>query len=226
MDIELLPTQNTEGERKEIQHPWHADHPLTFEDFELSGLDRVCAACHYGVVGRVFGCQDCNFYLHHDCAELPVEVHHPSHPTHPLKLRALTIGGKLPRCGLCNREFVDLYGMPELVYACDNPNNICFEVGAFFMHIGCALLKWPLTKHPIHEHPLVLTAEYDCPANCAACGTEIQSSSRGNKSLGALLVRTHHYRCSECNVRIHQGCVEVDAPTTSEVLVVYIYLLI
>ncbi|GAB4829679.1 hypothetical protein Ancab_040653 [Ancistrocladus abbreviatus] len=53
--------------------------------------------------------------------------------------------------------------------------------------------------------PLVSIKEYDCLANCAACGTMLEH--REYKA-------TELYRCLECNIRIHRGC--VDTPTKSE----------
>ncbi|GAB4829653.1 hypothetical protein Ancab_040647 [Ancistrocladus abbreviatus] len=208
MAMKLLLTQNTEGERKEIQHPWHPDHPL-FEDVKVaseSDSDIACALCHSHISGRVFGCKECEFYLHDVCAELPPELQHPAHPTHPLKLRPFVGEFRIPRCRLCSRGFYTRkLNDKGLVYACDNTDNMCFEDGMFVMHVECALLKPPSKKHPSHEHPLVFIKEYGCLANCAACGSKIQHS----KDDGADI-----YRCLECNIRIHQGC--VDAPTTSE----------
>ncbi|GAB4829622.1 hypothetical protein Ancab_040640 [Ancistrocladus abbreviatus] len=214
MDMELLLTQNTEGERKskEIQHPWHPDHPL-FERFKFfrSGLDQ-CPICRGLMSGGVFGCEECNFYLHDVCAKRPPELRHPAHPTHPLKLRSLKMevyGRNIPRCRLCNRTF-DAVGLDRhyVVYACDNLNNMCFEVGLFVMHIDCALRKLPSKKHPLHQHPLVLITEDNCLAHCAACGAEVTDKKKRTVDL---------YRCLDCNVRVHQECFE--RPITSELQV-------
>ncbi|GAB4829644.1 hypothetical protein Ancab_040644 [Ancistrocladus abbreviatus] len=184
-----------------IQHPRHP-HPL-FESYkDGDGYFLGCPVCHHHIFGRVFGCQDCNFYLHRECAELPPELLHPLHPTHPLKLRPPRLGSSehvISSCTLCHRRLDEI-----LVYACDNDDNLCFAVGQFFMHPSCALLK-PSKKHPLHEHPLVFVKEFDCLANCAACGTKIRDNDDEATDL---------YSCLECNIRIHQEC--VDTPKKSE----------
>ncbi|GAB4833793.1 hypothetical protein Ancab_039955 [Ancistrocladus abbreviatus] len=175
----------------EIQHPLHPPHPLSKEVIRHGKLE--CAICHILIMRRGYGCNECNFYLHTRCAELPPELLHPLHPTHALKLRRMKGGMKtMPDCALCSAEVKDQI----LIYECDNRDNMCFEVGYFIMHVNCALLK-PSKKHPFHEHPLVLIKEYRCLANCAACGTEFQHSKDDSSDL---------YRCLECNIRIHQGC--------------------
>ncbi|GAB4829649.1 hypothetical protein Ancab_040646 [Ancistrocladus abbreviatus] len=217
MGMKLLSAQNTEGERKEIQHPWHPHHPL-FESYN-DGFEPFlqCRVCRNVISGRVFGCKECEFYLHDVCAELPPELQHPAHPTHPLKLRPLMIEGHrdAPRssCRLCNRK-IDAIGRDkrDFVYACDNPNNMCFEVGVFVMHVACALRKLPSKTHPLHQHPLVFITEYYCFADCAACGAEVTDKKGYSVDL---------YRCLDCNVRVHQECFE--KPITSELQVVYVY---
>ncbi|GAB4829630.1 hypothetical protein Ancab_040641 [Ancistrocladus abbreviatus] len=212
MDMELLSTQNTEGERKEIKHPWHPDHPL-FESYKARyDSFLVCPVCHRHISGRVFGCYQCNFYLHDACAKWPPELQHPAHPTHPLKLRPLKIKGhrdayaRRSSCRLCNRTIDDVgLGKQYVVYACDNLNNMCFEVGLFVMHVDCALRKLPSKKHPLHQHPLVFITDYDRFSNCAACGAKVTDKMRTPVDL---------YRCLDCNVRVHKECFE--RPITSE----------
>ncbi|GAB4829616.1 hypothetical protein Ancab_040638 [Ancistrocladus abbreviatus] len=204
MDMELLSTQNTEGERKEIQHPCHPD-PLFghVRDFH-SDLDQ-CQICHGHIYGRVFGCFECKFYLHDVCAKLPQELQHPSHPTHPLKLRPFDDLSTLYSlsCRLCEFAFDRGLATDRLAYVCDNPNNMCFEVGPFVMHVECALQELSLKEHPLHQHPLAFITENICFENCAACGTKIGYSN-------------DHYSCLDCKIKIHPGCAEVDSPTTSE----------
>ena len=72
----------------ELQHWQHWQHPLVFNEDERSGLD--CYGCREPVFGPSYSCieSDCDgYYSHHkSCAELPLGLHHPSHPNHPLIL--------------------------------------------------------------------------------------------------------------------------------------------
>ncbi|GAB4829634.1 hypothetical protein Ancab_040642 [Ancistrocladus abbreviatus] len=142
----------------------------------------------------------------------PPELLHPLHPTHPLKLQIPKIAVYMSRCRLCNLELGPLrLTRNKLVYACDNLNNMCFEVGVFGMHVDCALRELPSKKHPLHQHPLVLLTEYDCFAHCADCGAELRHKAKRTADL---------YRCLDCNVRLHRECFESQRPITSELQVV------
>ena len=69
----------------ELQHWRHLEHPLVFNEDERSGL--LCWGCCEPVFGPSYSCEECNGYHHHkSCAELPLGLHHPSHPNHPLIL--------------------------------------------------------------------------------------------------------------------------------------------
>ena len=69
----------------ELQHWLHWQHPLIFNEDERSGV--LCWGCREPVFGPSYGCIQCRRYLHHkSCAELPLGLHHPSHPNHPLIL--------------------------------------------------------------------------------------------------------------------------------------------
>ncbi|GAB4829677.1 hypothetical protein Ancab_040652 [Ancistrocladus abbreviatus] len=197
---------NKDGEEEEIQHPCYP-HPL-LECYIKDGIDFPrCKLCDERLFGsRVFGCHRCDFYLHDGCAELPTELQHPLHPTHPLQLGSWGYGYAESSCALCNRLSVQLPS--KVIYFCRNYNNMCFEEhGLFFMDSGCALLE-PSNMHPSHEHPLVFIKEYGCLASCAACGSKIQHGEDDGADI---------YRCLECNIRIHQGC--IDTPIKSELQV-------
>ena len=70
----------------ELQHWRHLQHPLVFNGDERSG--RFCYGCREPVFGPSYNCKECRagFVHHKSCAELPIGLHHPSHPNHPLIL--------------------------------------------------------------------------------------------------------------------------------------------
>ncbi|TYI07910.1 hypothetical protein ES332_A10G259300v1 [Gossypium tomentosum] len=62
-------------------------HPLVFNDGRSHKSEEVyCCACGELVLGPRFSCVDCGFHLDKNCAEAPVEMNHPFHRKHNLKL--------------------------------------------------------------------------------------------------------------------------------------------
>ncbi|XP_052478124.1 uncharacterized protein LOC128033842 isoform X2 [Gossypium raimondii] len=62
-------------------------HPLVFNDGRSHESEEVyCCACGELVSGPRFSCVDCGFHLDKNCAEAPVEMNHPFHRQHNLKL--------------------------------------------------------------------------------------------------------------------------------------------
>ncbi|XP_040934070.1 uncharacterized protein [Gossypium hirsutum] len=62
-------------------------HPLVFNDGRSHKSEEVyCCACGELVLGPRFSCVDCGFHLDKNCVEAPVEMNHPFHRKHNLKL--------------------------------------------------------------------------------------------------------------------------------------------
>ncbi|XP_059462654.1 uncharacterized protein LOC132191579 [Corylus avellana] len=59
------------------------------EELKNDGEGVVCMVCKEKVEGPGYKCSadECNFQLHKSCAQLPREMHHPSHPNHILILQ-------------------------------------------------------------------------------------------------------------------------------------------
>lgn len=77
----------------ELQHFRHRQ-PLIYHG-ETKGIIKIldllkitCLECLEPISGAFYHCQTCNFILHKSCAELPLELQHPSHPKHTLLLHA------------------------------------------------------------------------------------------------------------------------------------------
>ncbi|CAN6825707.1 unnamed protein product [Brassica oleracea] len=122
-------------------------------------------------------CFDCNFYVHKECAESPLEINHPSH-SHPLKLRWCGPPGYSDkRCCLCGET------LGLLVYHCSTCN--------FSLDTACARKhEIPSIDYPkAHEHRLHLLAKrvsFPC-----ACGEDVPGAP---------------YVCHQCNFMIHRDC--------------------
>ena len=68
-----------------LQHFSHLEHPLLFNQDDRRGYS--CYGCNELILGPSYSCKECDDYKHHkSCAELPLGLHHPLHPTHPLIL--------------------------------------------------------------------------------------------------------------------------------------------
>ncbi|MFQ6655432.1 hypothetical protein Gotur_025988 [Gossypium turneri] len=110
-----------------LPHFSHA-HPLVFNDGRSHESEEVyCCACGELVSGPRFSCVDCGFHLDKNCAEAPVEVNHPFHRKHNLKLMTSSpyVEGN-PICDFCNNI------CEKFVYHCSC--NLDF-------HIKCAFLS-------------------------------------------------------------------------------------
>ncbi|XP_056845401.1 uncharacterized protein LOC108806504 isoform X4 [Raphanus sativus] len=120
---------------------------------------------------------ECNFYVHKECAESPLEIDHPSH-SHPLKLRWCGPPGYSDKCCCLCGETLRL-----LVYHCSTCN--------FSLDTACARKdEIPSIDYPkAHEHRLHLLAKrvsFPC-----ACGKDIPGAP---------------YLCHQCNFMIHRDC--------------------
>uniref|UniRef100_A0A7N2M1F9 DC1 domain-containing protein n=1 Tax=Quercus lobata TaxID=97700 RepID=A0A7N2M1F9_QUELO len=163
--------------RMALQHFSHPQHPLVFNANERSGIS--CQGCWEPVWGPSYSCITCkNSYHHKSCAELPLELHHPLHPNHPLILQPITLGDEeYNKCIDCN-EFRFQY-----IYHCSDCN--------FSIHSGCS--SFPLTTksavHKDHDHSLTRIWKL-MKFTCDFCGKE------GNLP----------FLCVPCNFGIHTSC--------------------
>ena len=77
-------TENCEGQ-KYILNPSHG-HPLILCNEESNDHVVSCDGCNQVISGQIYGCIQCDFYLHRSCAAAPQEIKHPFHPGDPLTL--------------------------------------------------------------------------------------------------------------------------------------------
>ncbi|KAF3942576.1 hypothetical protein CMV_030779 [Castanea mollissima] len=167
----------------ELQHWWHWKHPLVFNEDERSG--RRCNGCFEPVFGPSYSCKECgegSRSIHHKfCAELPLGLHHPSHPNHPLILIGIYkyIGNKeeynkFSKCDVCGER------SNEYCYCCYRCN--------FNIHIRCSSLSLTIQTE-VHDHQLTRLWKL-MKFTCDFCGKE------GNLP----------YLCVQCDFAIHSRC--------------------
>ncbi|KAF3943194.1 hypothetical protein CMV_030223 [Castanea mollissima] len=168
----------------ELQHWQHWQHPLVFNEDERS--ERLCWGCCEPVFGPSYSCieSDCDgYYDHHkSCAELPLGLHHPSHPNHPLILIDIykyvdneEEYNKFSKCDVCGER------SNEYSYCCYRCN--------FNIHIKCSSLS-PTIQTEVHDHQLTRSIWKLMKFTCDFCGKE------GNLP----------YLCAQCDFAIHSRC--------------------
>ncbi|GMN73571.1 hypothetical protein TIFTF001_054322, partial [Ficus carica] len=85
----------------QIQH-WIHEHPLFLrKDHEIN--NERCGMCNEEIVApyNYYACDACEFYVHKSCAELPPNINHPFHPSHPFTLLAHSNY----YCNSCHQKF-------------------------------------------------------------------------------------------------------------------------
>ena len=116
-----------------LQHFCHPEHPLVFNQDDRSG--NSCYGCNKQILGPSYSCKKCNARYHHkSCVELPLRLHHPLHPIHPLILV-----DQKSKCEICKEHHW------EYIYRCYRCD--------FNLHVKCASLS-PTLEAEFHDHPL------------------------------------------------------------------------
>ncbi|KAD2394096.1 hypothetical protein R6Q59_013119 [Mikania micrantha] len=145
-----------------ILHEWCAKLPLKIQDcmghpeHTLFLLPKVpskflsvfkCAICNLTSNGFAYGCMMCEFYIDINCAFIPEEITHEAHPGHLLyKVDPSVTNMLITDCNAC-------FG-----FKCNRRGFHC-PTCDFFIHVGCALLLYKVTKHKCDKHPLSLRYE-------------------------------------------------------------------
>ncbi|TYJ45110.1 hypothetical protein E1A91_A02G033000v1 [Gossypium mustelinum] len=163
----------------EIKHSYH-DHNLrlTFSG-KTKDDDSQCDGCTRLVSTPFYSCEQCKFFLHKYCAELPKQMPHPFHK------HLLTLTNSRDReghswCGACHRPY---QGFSYRCYKGD-----C----SFKIDIQCMLFSDTL-KHPSHEHSLFLVHNNN-GTSCSACFKELYPWNVA-------------YRCMKrCDFSLDVGC--------------------
>ncbi|MBA0584324.1 uncharacterized protein LOC105792042 isoform X1 [Gossypium raimondii] len=155
------------------------DHTLSF--IQEGNQMFICDGCVKPISGPCYGCEECIFYLHYECAKLPESIEHFLHPC-PLSLSLYSY--------TCNACFMKGSGFS---YRC----NICH----FNMHVECVSKPTissendeGLIQHFTHWHPLSLIDlnTFDEKPCCAICEKPCSPNST--------------YGCSSCNFFLHNSC--------------------
>ncbi|KAL4600690.1 hypothetical protein ACB092_11G216500 [Castanea dentata] len=203
-------------QQQQLLHFCDSKRPLLFKQDDIRG-EFTCCGCQESVYGPSY-----RYTTHHkSCAELPLGLHHPLHPIHPLilfdeKTHYPEEDKQKTKCQLCNesrRQYT--YALFRYrYYRCD-----------FNLHATCASLPPTIESSQVHHHPLTpswkwITFTCDLcgkevkgiPNQCALCGFWVHNSCaslpRSLKVLCVQKVNTNYgfYYCSKCDFVAHLNC--------------------
>ncbi|CAH8345789.1 unnamed protein product [Eruca vesicaria subsp. sativa] len=153
---------NTSFQHIGVRHFSH-EHVLKLktDKEDIGDRDVVCSGCSFPIASDPFYmCQQCDFFLHVTCANLPRRIRLALHQ-HPLTLYTrddeISSGGHnsvgLSRCGACDLHFS---GSSFCCLDCD----IEFDV-------RCCLVSEPF-DYPLHPHPLFFGTETSMTMSCCS----------------------------------------------------------
>ncbi|XP_073018571.1 uncharacterized protein [Primulina eburnea] len=168
---------------REKDHFAH-EHPLIFNESEEQ-IPHCCNACGLRVLSSPYylcAIQDCSFYLHQACSQLPHKLHHYfRHKYGPVVEHTLDLLAKPRddncRCGDCGK-------------LCKNFTYHCSKC-EFVLHPQCGSALDIQIKHISHpQHPMVAMRK-EALLLCDVCG-------RDHKG--------YFFSCHQCDFWIHQDC--------------------
>ena len=86
LDVECaqMLTRNFEGQNYILSYYHH--HPFILCNKERNDHLVSCDGCNQVISFEIFGCIQCDIYLHRSCAAAPQQIEHPFHPKHTLTL--------------------------------------------------------------------------------------------------------------------------------------------
>ncbi|KAL3737934.1 hypothetical protein ACJRO7_019456 [Eucalyptus globulus] len=187
-----LPSSETGGQ-KQTDNFGHR-HPLTLRLRDDEDDIFKCRACDERCLGPVYGCEQCKYFLHESCAELPLEREHFYHEQHPLKLQV----AKYHNCALCGNR---IEGYTYRCEQCDfDLDVLCAQMTS--MRPGEGRVTRPRKKvedikkqHFCHEH--VLTGSEKSEEDRVFC-------SGCKKQCSGLT-----YACDTCKFYLDEACSEL-----------------
>ncbi|EOA14922.1 hypothetical protein CARUB_v10028263mg [Capsella rubella] len=157
------------------------------DDKEPEYYRSKCGACGSKnmLCADYYVCRYCYQKFHKECVESPLEIIHPSHPFHPLRLYSCPFTNKkggflwFPTCICCE------VSLSQMFYHCTACN--------FSMHPICAMKPVPFVVHHPKSHPHPLTFfPTQASTVCHICASIKEFDPT--------------YICIQCVFVIHEGC--------------------
>ncbi|KAL7168872.1 hypothetical protein ACSBR2_033991 [Camellia fascicularis] len=177
-------TKKIQFEKQQQQQPNHC-HPLILCDM-VKSFDYTCCCCDLSIDGDcVYVCLQCKGLFHNSCAELPMEIEHHFHSSHPLVLsqsQPISLAN-LYSCSVCRQM------LHRLNYVCSKCK--------FAVDVNCARLKpeQGQIQQFRHPHPLIFcNNKENFPYTCYVCLLPLADSI---------------YFCPECPALLHKSCADL-----------------
>ncbi|EYU27146.1 hypothetical protein MIMGU_mgv1a011839mg [Erythranthe guttata] len=162
------------------------EHVLVPLEPDDDGEEITCNGCKGEIDEQFYGCIDCKFCLHEDCAEAPRSMEHPSHPSHPLALHATpTYPSQTFCCAACGKVGKG-FG-----FSCAH----C----SFDLHVSCSDMAPTLFDEDEHPHGLKLVCEPDKLTAELVCN----KCCLPNEGYWV-------YYCETCKFAVHVSCMYSD----------------
>ncbi|PPD98343.1 hypothetical protein GOBAR_DD04592 [Gossypium barbadense] len=179
-DGTIMPEGYDKRSEEVVDEPWNLITDVV-EQIRIGEL-MVCDGCTRPISTPFYSCEQCKFFLHKDCAELPEEMPHPFHK-HLLTLSNSHDEYGYSLCCACRRLY------QGFSYRCYE-GDFSFEID-----IQCMLLSDTL-KHPSHEHSLFFVHNSE-GTSCSACFQRLYSWDVA-------------YRCMRrCDFSLDVGCAKL-----------------
>ncbi|KAL7234089.1 hypothetical protein ACSBR1_017645 [Camellia fascicularis] len=154
---------NTRPVQNEITHFSHC-HAL--HRYKMLGKDLIqCDICEIDIVGKAWGCQDCKFFIHKSCKDVPREIKHISRCGETLTLPSSSCSesGKF-YCNACRDSGKGFH-------------YHCFHC-KFDLHMAC--VGKPYTVYEKHKNPLTLCHDFPIETSktvyCKVCDKKISKN--------------------------------------------------
>ncbi|KAK0608788.1 hypothetical protein LWI29_036039 [Acer saccharum] len=169
----------------------HFSHPHNLRVYQIVEKEQddefMCSGCDSTIsAGSAFGCWQCKFFLHEQCANAKRGMQHPSHPTHHLTLlSSATYSAGAFLCNACGHS--------------GSSFSFCCPLCDFDLHVHCASMP-PILNHKAHHlHGLTLVYGF-LPDHASS----YNSCDVCHKLLDQKL---WSYNCDACNFHVHASCV-------------------
>ncbi|PPD75013.1 hypothetical protein GOBAR_DD28055 [Gossypium barbadense] len=204
---------------QQIRYPFHKEHPLVLvAEQSNEGLKAHCHGCGELLSAPCFACIHCNYHLHKQCAEAPLEIpNHPLHPEHSDEGFFLRRRPELDDDWKCLDELPSKINHPSHpIHPFYNSCDLCQKghSGAFYgcslchfkIDVGCAWPRSIVEDKSRHQHPFI----------CDACGTQGNYISYTyltrrccNICFNEVKLDRGSYSCRKpgCNYIVHVKCV-------------------
>jgi hypothetical protein len=175
-------------DRGEVKRFYH-EHKLILSrnEVEVDHHKLICEGCMQSISGPFYSCEQCHYFLHSNCARLPLKKRHPIHrhklTLFPTKDRTRSI----ITCSACHRL------SHGFAYVC--PHRGCDHR----MDIRCCSIS-KIFKHEGHGHPLSFAKSSAEICNACDSSKNILWPADGFVQHGAAFV------CNECEFALDFDC--------------------